>query len=551
MPPPRGPICRGQRPRQCHGKRRSAGAPPLAGLLRILLLPPLLPGLGIATLPLTISIRRDDAIEGMAPPAASTLRARVDRACALRRRFSEAATVPAAGATADVAADATLQLQAILDEFPFDNSGSIDMARLELAFVRAYLALDGRGAAALFRSLVHRPRPEPLHLAFAGLFLTFFPESRSDIFDGERFAKAAMLQTEMSTLVLGGERVRKIASMVIATSAAALGREKESLMFYGAPFADISGYDRKGMTLAFLSMGLWPAPSLMRRGSKFREYCSWRPAGQSGTKGQPLEVGGRGGAPFAERGALVQGLADDLARYFRQEGPGTHFDGYNGDLRSYFLPAERLLAGEVGGEGAVGLVETVARQLFGRLPASQRARVQGIEWWAHRRPWHGYGAMYGEEETATVVIPGMRLHVDGDHVCQQQRQADDPCRAMHTTLLYLGDPVGSPTVIIDGATREDKDTLSAGGAWFFEGMHGDLLHFDGGTMQHGALPAVGTFGADTWRIVVAFAFWQEPCSGQGRVCRHARLDDAPQCLHTASREDVANVRVCEPIKLDS
>jgi hypothetical protein len=83
---------------------------------------------------------------------------------------------------------------------------------------------------------------------------------------------------------------------------------------------------------------------------------------------------------------------------------------------------------------------------------------------------------------------------------------------MHTALVYLNDAVGSPTLVIN---QED-----GGGAWFFEGGAGSVLHFNGSSLYHGALPGIGTEFNST-RIVLAIGFWDAPCMEHGRTCvRH-------------------------------
>ena len=103
----------------------------------------------------------------------------------------------------------------------------------------------------------------------------------------------------------------------------------------------------------------------------------------------------------------------------------------------------------------------------------------------------------------------MRLHRDGDHTSS--------VGSLYTSLVYLSDPVGSPTVIVKTDTGR-----RATGAWFFEGISGDILSFDGGAFHHGALPAMGTFEEGSRRIVMAFAWWGNEagrCTEAGRVCR--------------------------------
>jgi hypothetical protein len=210
-------------------------------------------------------------------------------------------------------------------------------------------------------------------------------------------------------------------------------------------------------------------------------------------------------------------LVEMLAAHFAGAGCGL-LNGYAGDLRSSYVRIAEA-------RRRTSLVHEAGMAIFDRLPRALRSKIGGFEWWVHRRPWHDgwavgsnptMGQGGGEEDvaaaaaaTAPKVIPGMRLHRDGDHTTSTG--------SLYTSLLFLGDPVGSPTVVVKTDTGR-----RAVGAWFFEGVAGDVLSFDGGAFHHGALPAMGTLGEGSRRIVMAFAWWggeAGQCTEAGRVCR--------------------------------
>merc|ERR1711871_138074 len=269
--------------------------------------------------------------------------------------------------------------------------------------------------------LLNYGKAQPYLTALAALHFVYFPSSRNDILLGERHARLALERTEMTTSGLLGEGVvRTIASHVAAAAAAALGRPREALAYFGAPFDG-----SEGAIDAFLVAGLWP-----KKVSEGHEYCSWK----AEDDGHAELTNVANGPPHAERGVLSPLLVEKLGRHFKRA-DCDHLDGYSGDLRSYYVELSDARHSRM-----KNAVHAAGMAIFERLPDALRREIGGFEWWVHRRPWQDnwtVGSLVLEKETvAPKVIPGMRLHLDGDHTRS--------IGSLYTSLLFLGDPVGSP-----------------------------------------------------------------------------------------------------------
>ena len=304
-------------------------------------------------------------------------------------------------------------------------------------------------------------------------FTLYFPSSRNDILLGSGMP-GCFERTEMTTSGLLGEGVvRTIASHVAAAAAAALGRPREALAYFGAPFDG-----SEGAIDAFLVAGLWP-----KKVSEGHEYCSWK----AEDDGHAELTNVANGPPHAERGVLSPLLVEKLGRHFKRA-DCDHLDGYSGDLRSYYVEMSDARHSRM-----KNAVHAAGMAIFERLPDALRREIGGFEWWVHRRPWQDnwtVGSLVLEQETvAPKVIPGMRLHLDGDHTRS--------VGSLYTSLLFLGDPVGSPTVVVK--SDADRRTYSAKVRW--DGFHGGAYH--------GALPS-GTFDAGTHRVVIASRGGERP-----------------------------------------
>ena len=85
------------------------------------------------------------------------------------------------------------------------------------------------------------------------------------------------------------------------------------------------------------------------------------------------------------------------------------------------------------------------------------------------------------------------------------------------------------------------------GAYFFEGESGDILHFNGSSLYHGALPGIGTIlKKNMTRVVIAIGFWDEPCLESGNTCRrYVEESSVDSVVRVWDRR--RNVGICDEI----
>jgi hypothetical protein len=402
--------------------------------------------------------------------------------------------------THDPFIETTSYSSSIIHEHIIMNASEIVREAHNLAFVDR----NGSAAAMLYRQL-KGSTVELLYQSAAALFFTYFPSTRSDILLGERLSTNILMETSMSTSeVLAGNVIRTIASQIASTATAALGRPKMALMYFGWPFdSKISFRDR------WLDVWLDQTVSIDQRYCK--RWVDKQDRNILSTKTHPKV--------WAEKHVIPRWIVSKLRTKLIDE--DHYFHNYDGGLKSFWIDKraeEKTWVSLSPLTTLHGLMNVVGHLLLDQLNRDLRERLHGFEWWVHRRPWHSNNIMYNtatntSTEQNPIVIPGMRLHLDGDHI-QQQRFGKKAGflqkTTLHTALVYLSPAVGSPTMLVD---KEH-------GAWFFEGHNsGEVLHFDGSSLWHGALPALGTTNhAADHRIVAAFGFWEEPCIEHGSTC---------------------------------
>jgi len=341
--------------------------------------------------------------------------------------------------------------------------------------------------------------------------------------------------------VLHGDMIRVMASHVASTATAALGRPEESLLYFGFPF------DNLLLTETWLETQIWQTKNTSG-------YCrSWvKNEGEEKKKEEDeeevsllspsLEV-------WAERNVFSPKILKCLSRYLTtSNSKSNYFQGYNGDLRSWWVSTEKPMAAldkSTSTSTVHSLMETIGRTLLNRMEPSLQSKIHGFEWWAHRRPYHSdaYDDSSSASPPLTIprVVPGMRLHRDGDHV--RQLKYGKHATTMHTALVYLNKAVGSPTILIH---LENGGDSGDSGAYFFEGESGDILHFNGSSLYHGALPGIGTMlEKNMTRVVIAIGFWDEPCLESGKTCR--RYVEESSVDSVVRRWDKRNVGICDEI----
>ena len=363
-----------------------------------------------------------------------------------------------------------------------------------------FIQHNGRAAAHLYHTFIinnNRNMVELIYQSSAALFFTYFPSDRSDILLGERIAKHILLETAMTTSqILGGTVIRTLASQIASTATAALSRPSDSLLYYGYPF-DNAVYQEK-----WLNTNKWQH----KTDRSSQQYCDqWDMLSDLNLN-----------QIYVQRNVIPQNILELLLEKLHSDSNNDDnddfFANYEGDLRSYYISTNKIKHNAVPIVSVVSkstkvhtLMKIVGNLILTTLSNRLKNKIHGFEWWIHRRPFAN--DLYKNESSTPHVIPGMRLHVDGDHIRQQRYGKSQT--TLHTALLYIGSPVGSPTILID---QEKK------GTYFFEGSIGDILHFDGTQIYHGALPVLGTVEKGVERIVVAVGYWGKECLTNGRVC---------------------------------
>ena len=360
---------------------------------------------------------------------------------------------------------------------------------------------------------------------------------------GERLATRVLIETSMTTAnVLHGDMIRVMASHVASTATAALGRPEESLMYFGFPF------DNLLLKENFLDTQVWQTKNTSG-------YChSWEKREKEGKEGKedeyipllspPLEV-------WAERNIFSPKILKCLSLYLTtSNSKSNYFQGYDGDLRSWWVPTEKTMALDKSTSTTTvhSLMESIGRTLLNRMEPSLQSKIRGFEWWAHRRPYHNDAYDDNDSSSASPpltiprVVPGMRLHRDGDHV--RQLKYGKHATTMQTALVYLNKAVGSPTILIHTGNGGDSGDS---GAYFFEGESGDILHFNGSSLYHGALPGIGTIlKKNMTRVVIAIGFWDEPCLESGNTCRrYVEESSVDSVVRVWDRR--RNVGICDEI----
>ena len=171
--------------------------------------------------------------------------------------------------------------------------------------------------------------------------------------------------------------------------------------------------------------------------------------------------------------ALSKDVFDAMTHGFRLESDywGREGKSYEADFYSHWYSLK---------EKPTNAVHQALQQLAMRIPESERHLIEGVEWWAHKRP-------YGDPSFSPESVEGKRfrrsyyqhhaLHFDLDDVALDE--TTEWIHPFYGSVLYLTVEGGGPTVIIE----QKSNTL----AWR-EGTHKSPEHVNGTlvTPQQGA-----------------------------------------------------------------
>jgi hypothetical protein len=207
---------------------------------------------------------------------------------------------------------------------------------------------------------------------------------------------------------------------------------------------------------------------------------------------------------------LSPGVLANLQAGFRLESPywmvGGSRVGYQGDYYSHWFGLS---------EEPTNTIHQALLQLAETLTPEQRETIEGVEWWAHRRPFGSAGAEGSAEFERTRYL-NHHLHYDTDDVAVEE--GGDWHHPQISSVLYLTDGSG-PTLIINQTKQEPLDPSAVSAVVtprqnMFMHFKGDLLH----TVLPPEAPAPE-------RVTIAIAFWGGDHVGasSGRSISNAKL----------------------------
>eukprot|EP00941_MAST-03F_sp_MAST-3F-sp1_P003979 g3979.t1 len=198
--------------------------------------------------------------------------------------------------------------------------------------------------------------------------------------------------------------------------------------------------------------------------------------------------------------ALPQGLFSKLQTCFASTSPFWSEHRYNSEQTGYFsylhelkpvldavqrpsLSAPPVLIHQV--------ISHVFRLALARFPQLGKARF--AEWWAHKRP----------------HCSGHQMHYDSD--AEGESAGDGPRHPLVSTVIYLTDEIGGPTLVTTQERRGSEPELLASHGWFSFPKLNRVSMFHG-SMLHGVVPGRGIPASSSEknrRITLMVAFWED------------------------------------------